>query len=162
MTLAPCPRCKRHVATSAPACPFCGAAIQHARPQHVTLVGRVSRAAVFSAALVACSNEKPAPAPAPPAAPGSGSDDLEKLLDQDEGTVAHPNAPAPADAAAVPDAAIADAGVPDAGTPDAGVVIKKKKKKQQQQIEETVKTIEIDRMQNAKPYGAPPMRRRVV
>jgi hypothetical protein len=146
-TFAPCPACKRHVATRELACPFCSHRFTP-RAQHIALVGRVSRAAVFSAALAACSNDKPPP-PSQPAA--QGSDDLEKLLDKDGTTVEHPTAPPPIDAAAPePDAAIVDAGVPDAG------VIKKKRRPR----EEAVKV--PDRIQNAKPYGAPPARRRLV
>jgi hypothetical protein len=151
--LAPCPRCKRHVATRETACPFCAHRFTP-RGQHIALVGRVSRAAVFSAALAACSNDK-APAPAPP--PSQGSDDLEKLLDNDGKAVEHPTAPVPIDAAvAEPDAAIVDAGAP----PDAGVAIKKKKK-QQEKVEVATPPPD-DRIINAKPYGAPPARRRVV
>ena len=150
-TFAPCPACKRHVATREIACPFCAHRFTP-RAQQIALVGRVSRAAVFSAALAACSNDKP-PAPAPP--PAHGSDDLEKLLDHDDRTVEHPAPPIDA-GVPEPDAAIVDAGAPDAGTPDAGVVIKKKKKLQQQE------TIKIEQREMAKPYGAPPARRRVV
>jgi hypothetical protein len=148
-TFAPCPACKRHVATREIACPFCAHRFTP-RAQHIALVGRVSRAAVFSAALAACTNDKP-PAPAVPP-PAQGSDDLEKLLDNDGRTVEHPTAPPPIDAAvAEPDAAIVDAGVP-----DAGVVIKKKKKIVDAGV------APIDQRQMAKPYGAPPARRRVV
>ena len=147
-----CPACNRHVRAHEAACPFCSRALPRLRPQRIALVGRVSRAAVFSAALVACADKKPA---APPA---QGSDDLEKMLD-DKPKVEHSDTPAPIDAAVVvePDASIADAGV-DAGVPpDAGVVRKTKKV----QTIERVKPPD-DRIINAKPYGAPPARRRIV
>ena len=143
-----CPACQRHVRAGEVACPFCARALPRLRPQRIALAGRVSRAAVFSAALVACADKKPA---APPA---QGSDDLEKMLD-DKPKVDHADTPAPIDAA---DAAIADAGV-DAGVPpDAGVVRKKKKKVEVL----TAPPPPDDRIINAKPYGAPPARRRIV
>ena len=149
--LVPCPSCKRHVTTREQVCPFCAHALPPARAQRIVLLGRVSRAAVFSAALAACADDKPKP-PAP--APAQGSDDLEKLLDQQPQPVEH----APIDAsladAAAPDAAVVDAGVP----PDAGVAKKKKKK---QKVEEVPVKIEPDHI-HAKPYGAPPARRRIV
>jgi len=151
--LVPCPGCKRHVSTREVTCPFCARALSPSRAQRVVLIGRVSRAAVFSAALAACSDDKPKPAP-PPA---QGSDDLEKLLDHEPKQAEHPDVPPPADAAE-PIAQTIDAGV-DAGLPpDAGVARKKKKK---QQIE-TITPPDLDRIQNAKPYGAPPARKRIV
>ncbi len=156
--LAPCAACKRHIATREITCPFCGHAGSRPRVQHVALVGRVTRAAIFSAALVACSDDKPKPALAPPA---QGSDDLEKLLDHEGSEVTHPEAPPAIDASiATPDAAPIDAGVL---TPDAGVVRKKRRQQQkQQQIEEKVDVNVIDQRHMAKPYGAPPARRRIV
>ncbi|HEX5061197.1 MAG TPA: hypothetical protein VFV99_17645 [Kofleriaceae bacterium] len=151
--LVPCPACKRHVATRERACPFCAHVLPVARAQHITVIGRVTRAAVFSAALVACGKDKPKEAPAPP--PAQGSDDLEKMLDEPR-TVEHAAVPPPVDAAVIePDAAVVDAGAP----PDAGVV--KKKHVQKQQVQD-VRDIKIDHIQNAKPYGAPPARRRIV
>lgn len=151
--LAPCPACKRHIATHERACPFCAHALPVLRAEHKSVIGRVTRAAVFSAALAACSNDKPKQ---PPPAPAQGSDDLEKMLDHDGHTVDHAAVPPPADAAIVePDAAVVDAGLP----PDAGVV-KKKKKKKVEQVQETITP--IDPRHLAKPYGAPPARRRIV
>lgn len=155
--LAPCPHCMRHVATHETACPFCARELARGRARHVVL-GRVSRAAVFSAALAACSQDKPKP-PAPPP-PARGSDDLEKLLDHQPRVVDEPAptaAPPPVDAGV---AAPIDAAVVDAGAPDAGVPVKKKKQQKVQKIEDV--KIEIDHRHMAKPYGAPPARRRIV
>ena len=149
MELRVCPSCKRHVGTSERVCPFCAIALAPARAQFFALHGRVARAAVFSAALAACAEDKPKP-PAP--APAQGSDDLEKLLDTDERTVPRAEAPPPIDAGVIEDAAVADAAVP----VDAGVVRKKKKK-----IEPVITKPPPD-WHNAKPYGAPPARRRIV
>ena len=159
MGLRPCGKCRCHVRVSEVACPFCGAELAGAPPRAVTVVGRVTRAAIFSAALAGCTNDKPKPTPAP--APAQGSDDLEKLLDHDGSEVVHPEAPPPIDASiATTDAAPIDAGVP---TPDAGVVRKKRHKQQQQQQEQTIEQVkQIDQRHMAKPYGAPPARRRIV
>jgi hypothetical protein len=157
--LAPCPACKRHVATHERTCPFCARALPPMRAQHANVIGRVTRAAVFSAALAACGKDKPKEVPAPP--PAQGSDDLEKMLDEPR-TVEHAAVPPPIDAAVIePDAAVVDAGV----SPDAGVV-RKKKKQQQVQVKETeqeqIEKIQREHIMNAKPYGAPPARRRIV
>lgn len=67
MLLHPCVQCRRHVADSDAACPFCDAArARPARPRARPLVGRISRAAVF-AGLTACwTSSKPTAAePAP-------------------------------------------------------------------------------------------------
>lgn len=153
--LAPCPHCNRHVHANESTCPFCLQAVAPRRAQYVPVLGRVSRAAVFSAALVACSKDEPKPPP--PAPPAQGSDDLEKLLDH-QPQAAAPDA-APVDAGV--DAALADAAVADAGVPDAGVRVKKKKR-DPVKVEEAIKPNEIDHRHMAKPYGAPPARRRVV
>jgi hypothetical protein len=50
--LIPCGGCRRHVRSSEPACPFCGRAIEPA-PARSSVVGRLSRAAVF-AGLAGC------------------------------------------------------------------------------------------------------------
>jgi hypothetical protein len=71
MQLQPCDRCHRHVAVTAPSCPFCGS---HRAPGLARLVehaGRLSRAAVF-AGLAACTSNPPPhniqqqPPPPPP------------------------------------------------------------------------------------------------
>jgi hypothetical protein len=152
--LAPCPGCRRHVATHERACPFCKRVLPPLRAQRVALAGRVSRAAVFSAALAACSGDKQPPAPAAP--PAQGSDDLEQLLDNDGREVAHPDPLPPSDAAIEP---VADAAV-DAGVPDAAVV--KKMKVRKQHVRDVQQELDRVRIHTAKPYGAPPARRRIV
>ena len=163
--LVPCPACKRHVATREIACPFCAAALPVQRARHALVLGRVTRAAVFSAAVIACDSDKPAPAPAPTApTPAQGSDDLERLLDDP----AAPRVAPPVDAAladAQVDAPLVDAGVPDAARLDAGVA--KKKKIQKQRDPDNLEDVKIqqerlDQRHLAKPYGAPPVRRRIV
>jgi hypothetical protein len=158
-TLAPCPHCNRHIRANEATCPFCIQAVASRRAQYVPTLGRVSRAAVFSAALVACSKDEPKPPP--PTPPAQGSDDLEKLLDHQPQVAAQPDAAAPADAGV--DAAM-DAGLVDAGMPDAGVRVQKKKKKRDPaNLEDTQLTPDkLDPRHMAKPYGAPPARRRVV
>jgi hypothetical protein len=133
------------------------------RPQRVSLTGRVSRAAVF-AALAACSKSDKPKQP-PPAA--HGSDDLEKMLDDQPRAAEHPDAVASDAAIAIDAPALADAGV-DAALPDAGV----KKKKQQRHVEQINRDQDVapppppppppDWHNIPKPYGAPPARRRIV
>ena len=132
---------------------------------------------MFSAALVGCEStpETPKAAPAPQ---HEGSDDLEKLLDGDHHVADRP-APPRADAAVAADAtAIAvttvDAGVPaDAGVDDKALAAKREKqrrekrereKRERERIEKQLDVALPDPNLNihAKPYGAPPARRRVV
>lgn len=51
MVLTPCIDCRRHVAISEPACPFCGGGLAPVR--RPSKLGRVSRAVVFASAAVA-------------------------------------------------------------------------------------------------------------
>jgi hypothetical protein len=165
--LAACPSCKRHVATRETTCPFCRRALPQLYAQYVRLIGRASRAAVFSAALVACSSDDK-----PKQAPAQGSDDLEKLLEYQPRPV-EPVAP-PIDA---PEAIVVsvDAAVPDAGVDEAEakrLAAEKKKladrkrreaeRREQEALQRRQDDLERWRMQNAKPYGAPPARRRIV
>lgn len=165
MQLRVCVGCRRHVGIRETACPFCACALPAAPPPRAVRFGRVSRAAVFSAALVACSKEPAKQAPPPPAqgSDGSdGSDDLEKLLDRQVQVVEVPDAAAAAEPA---DAAVEQAATPvDAGVPDAGAVVKKKRRQQKQKADELElqKQRVIDHRHMAKPYGAPPARRRIV
>ena len=174
MDLVPCVHCRRHVGVSETTCPFCARTVSPQRPQFA-FAGRLTRAAIFSAAVVGCdskSTSKPAPAPEQHehgSAAGSGSDDLEKMLDSDGHVVDHPAA---VDAAVPDGAAVAEAA--DAGGPsDAGVLttsmIKQRAKelerlrmqkdrKRQEDLERNNIRIQV----NNKPYGAPPARRRVV
>jgi hypothetical protein len=163
-----CPVCDRHVDVRERACPFCASALPPGRARRIVLAGRVSRAMVFGAALVACGDDPPAqPAPAP--VQQGTDDDLEKMLDT-QGAQRAPDPAAPIDAA-LADAAEVDAAVPDAGV-DAAAERKRKadlaekRRKQQRErerkeLEEQKRMVE-ERIHNAKPYGAPPARRRVV
>jgi len=59
--LRPCGECRRHVAVSENACPFCGALRDATAPSTMRL-GRMSRAAVFAGAALAstaCGGKKP-------------------------------------------------------------------------------------------------------
>lgn len=162
------------------ACPFCRVALPRQRPQRAIPGGRLTRAAIFSAALVACESKQTQPRPTPAPVPAQGSDDLEKMLDGDQRVV---DRPTPIDAAASPDAtaiaATVDAGVPgDAGTQLADKERRRKmiehqqqlqkqrerrEKEERQRIEQQLDQQRIDNMRiHAKPYGAPPARRRVV
>jgi hypothetical protein len=159
--LVPCPGCRRHVVVDERACPFCARALPALRPQRVSLTGRVSRAAVFAAVAACSKSDKPNP---PPAAHGSGSDDLEKLLDYEPRAAEHPDAVAKDAAIAIDAPALADAGV-DAALPDAGVKKKKKRVQQQQQINDQLVAPPPppwDPNNIPKPYGAPPARKRIV
>lgn len=170
--LAPCVACKRHFAIGEVTCPFCAAALPP-RPAQRFVPRSLARAAIFSAALAACSDPEPStPVPAKGSA-ASNADDLEKLLDNDGTTVQRPT---PADAA-TPDAAQVAAAV-DAGVPDAGVdpqVLAAKKREAERRRRERQRQLELQRQQvneqkqlqermmhNAKPYGAPPARKRFV
>lgn len=73
--LSPCPACRRHVAVTEAACPFCAASLVPITRELHTLAGRLSRAALFAGALTAsaCSSngaprQDPAPPPLPPPA----------------------------------------------------------------------------------------------
>jgi hypothetical protein len=177
----PCVHCKRHVGVSETACPFCASSLPAQRPQHV-LVAAFTRAAIFSAAAVAgiagCEAKQAKSVPAPTqqqgSAMGSGSDDLEKLLDVDQRVVDHGSGTAtesavldagvPSDAAAL---AVADAGV----RPVDPKILKLKREAMEKRrrdrenarnaAEEKVNAVERIHP-NPMPYGAPPARRRVV
>lgn len=60
MQLQACGQCRRHVAITEPACPFCGAALE--RIARRALIGKVTRAAVFASASAsaACWSNSPA------------------------------------------------------------------------------------------------------
>jgi hypothetical protein len=191
MTLRPCPGCRRHVAIGELACPFCAHALPAgAPPPPRRVLGRVSRAAVFGAALAAC-DQPPAPSTppsTPPApAPGSAADlaELEQLLDGDPAGRSRPSA-TPVDAGSVDAAVLLLAAPDDAAMPDAAPSDAERKRLaaeherrrelskraheaarrmreeelRRQKEEEVRKQVEMRHM--PKPYGAPPARRRVV
>jgi hypothetical protein len=176
MELVTCVHCRRHVGVRETVCPFCASALPAQRPQHVPLRGRLSRAAIFSAAaaLVGCDSKPSTPAPVPAHGSGSGSgsaDDLEKMLDVDQHVVDHPAPPADAAVDAIAIAATVDAGVPvDAGVDPAVVAEQRRrreaerKRREQERLRREQQLIDqqIMRQNVAKPYGAPPARRRVV
>lgn len=164
--LRPCTACKRHVRTSATTCPFCAEALSAGRAQYVK-PGALTRAAVFAAALAGCHDHK---TPAPKPAPAQGSDDLENMLDQQPRTAEHAATDAAVQVATPDDAAAVavDAGV----DPQALYDKKRRADEQKKRMEEIrqrrreqvdhVDQVQIHEHINAKPYGAPPARRRVV
>jgi hypothetical protein len=176
MELVVCSGCRRHVDAGEERCPFCDAAVT-ARPQRASVRGRLSRAAVFSAALVACESKQAPPKPAPPPPQQQqGSDDLEKMLDGDQ-HVADRVAPTPPPAPN--DAALADAGAIDSSTIDAGVTVDagmdrakilehkrreriRREQHDRERRDERPPPPPLDHMNVPKPYGAPPARRRRV
>lgn len=176
MELVLCGGCRRHVDSRETTCPFCAAAVT-ARPQRAFLRGRLSRAAVFSAALVACESKQSPPAPAP-VPQQQGSDDLETMLDGDQHVADQARVPvAPttptdaslADAGAI-ETATADAGVPaDAGMDRAKILElklekdrRRREKRRKKMEEQLVQPPPYDQINIPKPYGAPPARRRLV
>jgi hypothetical protein len=173
MDLVPCNACRRHVSVSEATCPFCAAAVPVQRARRFAPRGRITRAAVFSAALVGCESKQEPPKPTP-APQQQGSDDLEKLLDDDHHVADRP-AP-PTDAAIAADATAIASGALDAGVPaDAGVdqkalaakrekqrKLREERERKRKEIEEQLVVPNPDWQIQAKPYGAPPARRRVV
>jgi hypothetical protein len=68
--LAPCPRCRRHIAVETVACPFCRGATQRSGVGKLLEHGaRLSRAAVFGGAAACYTTTAPAPVPPPPPPP---------------------------------------------------------------------------------------------
>ena len=161
--MTPCSACARHVKHDETACPFCGAPFVPPAPRTARVVGRVTRAAIFSAALVACSkHEEPQPAPHP-----GSAEHLDQDFNQLLGSADVQHAPADAAVALAPDAAV------DAGKSDEERTRELQQVQQQKQHtddERRRRELEQQRLReqqdqlhyNAKPYGAPPARRRVV
>jgi hypothetical protein len=173
MELVPCNVCRRHVSVGETTCPFCAAAVPAQRARRFAPRGRITRAAVFSAALVGCESKQEAPRPAP-APQQQGSDDLEKMLDGDHHVADRPPA---TDAAIAADATELAAGAIDAGVlADAGLdeqaLAEKRAKAAKAEKERLRREREKKLLETAvpdpdyhnipKPYGAPPARRRVV
>lgn len=160
MDLVPCVHCQRHVSIIETTCPFCarGVPLQRAR---FAFAGKLTRAAIFSAAVVGCDSKgttKPAPVPAQHEQ-GSGSDDLEKMLDHDPQVVDHPPAI---------DAAVADSGAvavtTDAST-DPSLADRKRailKRHLDDHRKQRLEEQQIKVQGPPMPYGAPPARRRMV
>jgi predicted amidophosphoribosyltransferase len=168
--MTPCSACARHVKHDETACPFCGTPFAAPAPRARRVVGRVTRAAIFSAALVACGkHDEPVPAPK-----AGSAEHLDQDFNQLLGSAQTPAAsPADAAVALAPDAAV-DAGKSDEERTRELQEAQQKKEKDQQQhadAERRRRELEQERLReqqeirqhyNAKPYGAPPARRRVV
>jgi hypothetical protein len=166
--LRPCVTCKRHVRAGASICPFCDASLPRGGDRYTT-PGAFTRAAVFSAALAGCSDHKQPPAPTQGSAAQS-DEDLEKLLDYQPRTAEHPMHDATPVDAAVQIAEPVDAAMPvDAGVDQQALKKKREQERlrrieQQRREQEQLQQVEVREHDhiNAKPYGAPPARRRVV
>lgn len=173
--MTPCSACARHVKHEETACPFCGAPFAAPGPRNLRVVGRVTRAAIFSAALVACGkHDEPKPAPTP-----GSAEHLDQDFNQLLGSAETHGAPVRDAAVAIaPDAAV-DAGKSDEERTRELQQAQQQKQQQQQreheqradeerrrreQEQERLRQQQLDMQQhyNAKPYGAPPARRRVV
>jgi len=86
--LRPCSGCRRHVAVSETACPFCGATRELPTSGSLRL-GRVSRAAVFAGAALAttaCGGKKPK---------AENIDNTQQQASTDAGTTENTNTPPP-------------------------------------------------------------------
>lgn len=171
MQLVPCTQCRRHVDAGESACPFCGCVVVE-RPRLASPRGKLTRAAVFSAALAGCNSKQEPPKPAPAPAQQQGSDDLEKMLDGDH-HVDRPAAPVDASVAMEPvDAAVmasqpVDAGSPlDVAVPTRGhghhVRVHKEGPPPPPPPPPPDDPNNPNWHANPKPYGAPPARRRLV
>jgi hypothetical protein len=173
--MTPCSACARHVKHDETACPFCGAPFIAPAPRNARVVGRVTRAAIFSAALVACGkHEDPKPTPKP-----GSAEHLDQDFNQLLGSAEVQQAPADAAVALASDAAV-DAGLSDEERTRQLQHAQDQQRQQQQQqqqqqqrqhadderrrreLEQERLREQQDMMHNAKPYGAPPARRRVV
>jgi predicted amidophosphoribosyltransferase len=162
--MTPCSACARHVRHSETACPFCGAAFSAPAPRALARIGRVTRAAVFTAALAACAkHDEPKPAPV-----HTGS---AENLDQDFNQVLGSAEPGSAAVAVSVDAAVPlDAATVDAMSDEERTrqlqkqqeAEHRRKQQQQQQQQQVQQQLQMDQHINAKPYGAPPARRRIV
>ena len=164
--MTPCSACARHVKHDETACPFCGAPFVAPAPRSARVVGRVTRAAIFSAALVACGkHDEPKPQPR------GSAENLDQDFNQVLGSAEVQHAPADAAVALAPDAAV-DAGKTDEERTRELQQAQEQKELQKQHADEERRRRELEQqrvrqqqdnmMHNAKPYGAPPARRRVV
>lgn len=162
--MTPCSACARHVKHDETTCPFCGAPFIAPAARNVRVVGRVTRAAIFSAALVACGkHEEPKPQPQPKGSAEHLDQDFNQLLGSADTQVA----PRDAAVAIAPDAAV-DAGLSDEERTRQLQQVQQQKQhadeerrrreREQQQLQQQ----QVQQHYNAKPYGAPPARRRVV
>lgn len=155
--LAVCPQCKRHVRVATASCPFCATALSGLRARNV-IPRAFTRAAIFSAALAGCGEHKKPPAPTAGSAIGSAAAPVAADAEPGPGSDTGSNAGSAVNAFAAADAgAVVDGGTPDAGRGSADA------KKLKEERDTLRKKIREDRLrQMAKPYGAPPARRRIV
>jgi hypothetical protein len=163
-SLAPCPSCKRHVRVGVASCPFCATSLPVLRARN-SVPRALTRAAIFSAALAGCQTKSKAPSPsagsatapvqhvADDAAPAPVADAAEAM---GSATGSAGSATGSAGSAAVAD----DAGLADAGVGSADAL--KQRKLDRLHEKRDRKTIDHVERQMAKPYGAPPARRRIV
>ena len=172
--MTPCSACARHVKHDETACPFCGAPFIAPAARNVRVVGRVTRAAIFSAALVACGkHEDPKPTPK-----AGSAEHLDQDFNQLLGSADTHAAPRDAAVAIAPDAAV-DAGLSDEERTrqlqqaqqaqqqkehqkHADEERRRRELEQQRLREQQLQQQQIQQHYNAKPSGAPPARRRVV
>ena len=158
---APCPQCKRHVRVAAASCPFCATTLSGLRPRSV-LPRALTRAAIFSAALAGCHDKKPPPPTAGSAIESGSSNSAPVAGDATSGpgsdlgsATGSANAFVPADAAATTDAGdVADAGTGSGSDAHAAAIKNARDQK--------IKALREEHRHLAKPYGAPPARRRIV
>lgn len=130
--LHPCPECNRHIRATETACPFCAAAITHAPIARRLPIGRLTRAAVFASALAGTA------AACGPSKPKTDTpQDKQQQMTPDAQAAAPTPGPADAGAAEPPPPATADAATPPPPPPPPDHPI-------------------------PKPYGAPPVRNRIV
>ncbi|HUS29615.1 MAG TPA: hypothetical protein VMZ53_13975 [Kofleriaceae bacterium] len=154
MELSPCPACKRHVRIAAASCPFCATRLPVLQARRA-IPRSLTRAAIFSAALAGCQTKQSAPAPsagsaAPIVAPPA------PVADAADMPITGSNA---GSAVVADDASVAA----DAAAAGSGVGSALRQEKLHRLKEKRTQHIKIpDERQMAKPYGAPPARRRVV
>lgn len=164
--LAPCPACKRHVRIGVASCPFCAAALPVLRARNFA-PGALTRAAIFTAALAGCQSKSNAPNPtAGSAAAGSAvqqvADDAAPAPVADAAEAMGSASGSAGSAAVADDAGIADAGVADdAGAGSGSAAAEALRKRKLDRLHQKRDKVDIERHM-AKPYGAPPARRRIV
>jgi hypothetical protein len=94
--LSPCGECRRHVAVTDSACPFCGTAREVGAPS-VKRLGRMSRAAVFAGAALAtaCGGKKPKTEPVENQQTQTADAGVEETRQPDDTQRSNPDVPMP-------------------------------------------------------------------